>query len=151
MALVRRLGPDDVAGFRAMNAVFSKVFDEPENYSEKPPAQAYARQWLANPNHLAIVAEDEGAAVGALAGYILPKFEQQRSELYIYDLAVHQAYRRRGVATALIAETRRIARAVGAWTIFVQADTTPEDEAAQALYRKLSSEEISVLHFDIQP
>ena len=43
-----------------------------------------------------------------------------------------------GVATAMIAETRRIAKAAGAWTVFVQADTTPDDVPAQALYRSLA-------------
>ncbi|MEL6529486.1 MAG: GNAT family N-acetyltransferase [Pseudomonadota bacterium] len=151
MISVRRLGESDLLGFRAMNALYSDVFDEPENYSEKPPSEAYVSEWLANPNHIALLAEGDGAAVGALSGYILPKFEQQRSELYIYDLAVRETYRRRGVATALIAETRRIARSVGAWTIFVQADTTIEDKPAQALYRKLSNDEASVLHFDLKP
>ena len=61
------------------------------------------------------------------------------------------AHRRRGVATDMIEESRRVARAVGAWTVFVQADSTPEDKPAQALYRKLASDEITALHFDIEP
>jgi aminoglycoside 3-N-acetyltransferase I len=87
--------------------------------------------------------------VGALAGYVLPKFEQARSEIYIYDLAVIEAARRQGVATALIDYLRAIARDIGAWTIFVQADIIPEDEPARALYRKLANDEITALHFDI--
>ena len=55
------------------------------------------------------------------------------------------------VGDALIDATRPIARKAGAWTIFVQADTIPEDEPARALYRKLASEEITALHFDIAP
>ena len=134
-----------------MNAVFSDVFEEPENYADKPPSDEYARGWLADPNNIAILAEADGRAVGALAGYVLPKFEQERSELYIYDLAVCESHRRLGVATAMIEETRRIARDVGAWTVFVQADTTPEDEPAQALYRSLTVSELTALHFDIEP
>ncbi len=134
-----------------MNALFADVFGEPENYAANPPDDVYAARWLANPHHVAVLAEVDGAAVGALAGYILPKFEQARSELYIYDLAVLESHRRMGVATALIEETRRIARDTGAWTVFVQADIIPEDEPARALYRKLASEEITALHFDIKP
>jgi len=37
-----------------------------------------------------------------LAAYELRKFEQERSEVYIYDLAVASAHRREGIATALI-------------------------------------------------
>jgi ribosomal protein S18 acetylase RimI-like enzyme len=79
---------------------------------------------------------------------VLPKFEQARSEIYIYDLAVAEAHRRRGIATALIGETQRIAAARGAYVIFVQADRG--DDAAIALYSRLGQRE-DVLHFDIAP
>ena len=52
---------------------------------------------------------------------MLPKFEQERSEVYIYDLAVAVAHRREGIATALIMELKRIASLRGAYVIFVQA------------------------------
>jgi aminoglycoside 3-N-acetyltransferase I len=134
-----------------MNAVFAEGFDEAEHYGAAPPGDAWAREWLANPHHIALLAEREGAPVGAIAAYVLPKFEQARSEIYIYDLAVLEGARRQGVATALIDALRGIARDVGAWTIFVQADVIPEDEPARALYRKLACEEITALHFDIAP
>lgn len=148
---VRRLGADDLAGFRALNGLFAEVFEDPASYAAAPPDDAYALAQLARDDTVLLLASSGSEPVGALAGYVLPKFEQARSELYIYDLAVKEAWRRRGVATALIAETRRIARDAGAWTVFVQADTIPEDEPARALYRKLASEEITALHFDIAP
>jgi aminoglycoside 3-N-acetyltransferase I len=83
---------------------------------------------------------------GALAGYELVKFEAERSEIYIYDLAVREEYRRTGVATALIEAVKPIAREKGAWMIFVQAD--PPDRPAVALYDGLGMRE-AVLHFDI--
>ena len=86
--------------------------------------------------------------IGALAGYELVKFEAERSEFYIYDLAVLEEFRRQGVATALIEELKGIARERGAWVLFVQAD--PPDEPAVALYGKLGTRE-EVLHFDISP
>jgi aminoglycoside 3-N-acetyltransferase I len=84
--------------------------------------------------------------VGGIAAYELKKFEQERSEIYIYDLAVAAAHRRRGIATALIEALRKIAAARGAYVVFVQADLG--DDAAIALYTKLGRRE-SVLHFDI--
>jgi ribosomal protein S18 acetylase RimI-like enzyme len=77
---------------------------------------------------------------------VLPKFEQERSEIYIYDLAVGAAHRRRGIATALIAELQRIGAERGAYVIFVQADYG--DDAAVALYTKFGVRE-DVMHFDI--
>lgn len=148
---VRVLGPGDLALFRAMNDLFAAVFDDEASFASAPPDDAYAEGLLARPDTVLLLAMAGEVPVGALAGYILPKYEQARSELYIYDLAVAEDWRRRGVATALIAETRRIARGVGAWTVFVQADTISEDEPARRLYRKLASEEITALHFDIAP
>lgn len=87
-------------------------------------------------------------SIGGIAAYELKKFEQERSEIYIYDLAVVAAHRREGVATALIKELKKIAAARGAYVIFVQADTAVEDEPAIALYTKLGLRE-DVLHFDI--
>ena len=149
--IVRRLEAGDLTAFRAMNALFGAVFDDAESYAAEPPSDDYAARWLASSTNVAVVAEEAGSIVGALAGYVLPKFEQDRAELYIYDLAVLESHRRRGVASALIEEVRRTAREAGAWTVFVQADIVPEDEPARALYRKLASEEITALHFDIEP
>jgi aminoglycoside 3-N-acetyltransferase I len=86
--------------------------------------------------------------IGALVGYQLDKFEQARSEIYIYDLAVDDPHRRKGVATALIDHLRGIARERGAWVIYVQADYG--DDPAIALYTKLGVRE-DVMHFDIDP
>lgn len=134
-----------------MNALFGEVFGEPETYVDVPPSDEYAHGLLTDPHVVLIVAEEADLVVGAIGGYVLRKFEQERCEVYIYDLAVVEDCRRQGIATALIGATRRIARAIGAWTVFVQADTIPEDEPARALYRKLASEEITALHFDIAP
>jgi aminoglycoside 3-N-acetyltransferase I len=134
-----------------MNRVFAEGFEDPESYAAAPPDDDWAARWLANPDHVALLAESGGASIGALAAYVLPKFEQARCEIYIYDLAVPEGARRQGVATAMIEALRAIARTIGAWTIFVQADIIPEDEPARALYRKLACEEITALHFDIAP
>jgi aminoglycoside 3-N-acetyltransferase I len=48
--------------------------------------------------------------VGGVAGYVLEKFEQQRREIYIYDLAVSDAHRRKGVATGTINALKNLNR-----------------------------------------
>ncbi len=148
---LRRLGAGDLGAMRAMNALFAQVFGAPGDYPADQPDDLYCTDWLANPYAVAIVAEAGEGLAGALAGFILPKFEQARSELFIYDLAVSEKHRRQGVASALIEETRRIAREAGCWMIFVQADILPEDAPARALYRKFAQEEITAHHFDIAP
>lgn len=145
---IRTLTPADTARYRAMLAVFSDAFEAPEHYTVQQPDDTYVQNLLANPNFLALVAEQDGAVVGALAGYVLPKFEQARSEFYIYDLAVAQAHRRRGVATGLIEALKAECARRGVYVIFVQADYG--DDPAVALYTKLGVRE-DVMHFDITP
>lgn len=103
---------------------------------------------LSDNGFLALVAHVEGRVVGALAGYFLRKFEQARSEFYIYDLAVDEAFRRIGIATAMIRRLKVECARRGVHVLFVQAD--PGDAAAVGLYTKLGVRE-EVLHFDITP
>ena len=131
---------------RGALALFAEVFEDEPSYLDAQPNDAYLGRLLADDKFALLVAEEGTTIVGALAGYELVKFEQPRSEFYIYDLGVTEDYRRRGIATALIEAFKLIAKASGGWVIFVQADHG--DDPAIALYNKLGAEE-SVLHFDI--
>ena len=142
------LGVDDVPLMDAMRAMFGAAFEDEATYLGKPPSADEARAWLAREGVIALAAVEDGAVIGGLVAYVLPKFEQARSEIYLYDLAVDAAHRRRGVATALIRHLQAMAAERGAWVIFVQADQG--DDAAIALYTRLGTRE-DVLHFDIAP
>ena len=143
---IRLAGPGDVALFRAAMALFGRAFEDAESYGSAPPSDAYVGRLLERDTFILLVAEREGEVAGALAAYVLPKFEQARSEIYIYDLAVDTAFRRRGVATSLIERLKAEGARRDAWVIFVQADYG--DDPAIALYEKLGVRE-DVMHFDI--
>jgi len=145
---IQRLTPADLSLMDGMLDLFAAAFEDPDNYVGSRPDPAYQRALLADPGFVALVACDGGAVVGSLVAYELRKFEQPRSELYIYDLAVAATHRRRGIATALIEALRAHARERGAWVVYVQADHG--DEPAVALYTKLGSRQ-DVMHFDIEP
>lgn len=145
---IHTLTPTDLPTLRACLDLFGEVFEDRETYCRQQPDDAYLRSLLARDTFIAIAALSGGAVVGALAAYVLPKFEQARSECYIYDLAVAADRRREGVATALIGELQRLARERGIYVIFVQADHG--DDPAIALYTQLGVRE-DVLHFDIPP
>ena len=136
----------DIEELKAMNRLYADVFGDAFSYQGEPPSDGYLGRLLADPGFIALAAWSSGKMVGALSAYELRKFEQERSEVYIYDLAVAEAFRRQGVATSLIETLKPIARSLGAWVIFVQADYV--DEPAVALYEKLGTRE-EVLHFDI--
>ena len=143
---VRRLGPGDIGPMRDMLRMFGEAFDEVETFEAKKPRTAYLERLLGKDEFIALAAIERGTVIGGLAAYELEKFEQERSEFYIYDLAVREKSRRRGVATALIEALKPIAAAAGAYVIFVQADY--RDGPAIALYTKLGVRE-DVMHFDI--
>jgi ribosomal protein S18 acetylase RimI-like enzyme len=143
---VHRLDPGDVDAMRAMLALFGEVFGDVSTYTHAQPADEYLRRLLARDTFVALAACKDDEVIGGLAAYVLPKFERERSEVYIYDLAVADAHRRQGVATALIGALKPIAAERGAHVIFVQADH--EDAPAIALYTQLGQRE-DVLHFDI--
>ncbi|MBD2314499.1 AAC(3)-I family aminoglycoside N-acetyltransferase [Desertifilum sp. FACHB-1129] len=143
---IRQLTAHDVALMEAMLSTFGEAFDQEETYGAARPSQAYLQRLLGKDDFIAIAALKHESVVGGLVAYELQKFEQERSEIYIYDLAVAAAHRRKGVATALIEELQKIAVTRGAYVIFVQADIG--DVPAIALYEKLGVRE-DVLHFDI--
>lgn len=147
-ARVVQLNAQDLPLMRDLLKTFADVFGEPETYLDHTPEDDYLAGLLASDTFVALVALDGKQVVGGLAAYELKKFERARSEFYIYDLAVYETHRRRGIATALIRHLQEVASRRGAYVIFVQADTGPEDAAAIALYDKLGQRE-SVLHFDI--
>jgi aminoglycoside 3-N-acetyltransferase I len=143
---VRQLATGDIEAFRELLAVFGEAFEEPDIYTGAPPSDAYLEGLLGSDTFIAVVAMQSDRVIGGLTAYELKKFEQERSEIYIYDLAVAAEHRRRGVATALIEHLKSIAATRGVYVIFVQADLT--DPPAIALYTKLGTRE-DVLHFDI--
>jgi aminoglycoside 3-N-acetyltransferase I len=145
---IRQIGPDDLALMDQLLTTLGRAFDEIETYGARRPGPEYMRRLLGSDCFIALAAVIDGTVAGGLAAYEMKKFEQERSEIYIYDLAVAEEWRRRGIASALIRELRREAATRGAWVIFVQADTGVEDEAAIALYTKVGTKE-EVLHFDI--
>lgn len=133
---------------KALLAAFGDAFNDPDTYKAKPPRDEYLERLIGGDTFIALAALKQGVVVGGIAAYELKKFEQETSEIYIYDLAVASGHRREGIATALVEKLKEVAALRGASVIFVQADTGIEDEPAIALYSKLGKGE-KVLHFDI--
>lgn len=143
----QRLQSADLAQFRELMTVFADAFEDPQAYRDAPPSDAYLQRLLSKPTVIALGAVADGAIVGGLVAYVLEKFERERSEIYIYDLAVAASHRRQGIARDLILELKRIGADLGAYVIYVQADLG--DDPAIQLYTSLGTRE-DVLHFDIE-
>lgn len=143
----RQLTCEDVTLLKDLLRVFGEAFDEVNTYQHSVPNDDYLTRLLSQQHFIAVVAMKGNEVVGGLAAYQLDKFEQDRREIYIYDLAIAENHRRRGVATAVIDELKRIASTRDAYVIFVQAD--PWDGPAIALYESLGKKE-AAYQFDIE-
>lgn len=146
----RQLTVQNVSELRQLMEVFAVAFEDQETFSASKPSDDYIKLLLENTLNIVIVAaNDSGLVVGGLIAYELKKFEQERGEIYLYDLAVREEYRRQGLATGLIQELIKIGKERGVYEVFVQADN--EDTPAVELYNKLStSKETNITHFNFK-
>jgi aminoglycoside 3-N-acetyltransferase I len=143
----RQLTRADVSLLKDLLRVFGEAFGEVDTYQQSVPSDDYMARLLSKQHFIAVVAMKSEEVVGGLAAYELDKFEQDRREIFIYDLAVVDGHRRRGVATGMIDELSRIASERNVYVIFVQANL--EDGPAIALYESLGTKE-TAHHFDIE-
>ncbi len=142
----KQLGKKDIPLLKRLLTVFAESFDDHETYQSKIPNDTYLQSLIGKSYFIALVAIDKDEVVGGITAYELEKPEQERREIYIYDLAVSESHRRHGIATSLINKLKQIAKERDAYIIFVQADD--DDAPAIRLYTSFGKR-VNVLHFDI--
>ncbi len=120
--------------------VFSLAFD-----SSYDPKDEYLLSMLKNNSCVILGAVVEGRIVGGVVLFEMTPIHGTK-ELYIYDIAVHPEFQKRGVGKKLMEAIKEEARTRGVGTIFVEAES--EDEGAVAFYRALGGEEVMVNHFN---
>lgn len=144
---ISQLNSSEINNLRNLLNLFGEVFAEPDTYQNNQPSDDYLKKLLKRDTFIALVASQENKIIGGLTAYVFDKFEQERREIYIYDLAVLSLYRRQKVATHLILHLREIACQLDSHVIFVQADQG--DTPAICLYESLGIKE-NIYHFDIK-
>jgi len=95
-------------------------------------APARAAELLGDPRTLFVVAFEDERPVGFVLAYELIRRHGDPSKLFVYEVDVAGAYRRRGIAAALMRELARLARDRGIRAGWVLTDRS--NEAAMALY-----------------
>lgn len=146
MYTMRRLSATDTSTLQVLNALFGEVFEDAKSYELHKPSASYLRTFLEDSNHIVLVAEANKGVVGGLVAYCLTKFEQERKEVYVYDLAVAPSYQRHGIGKNLIEAIQKVAKGMGAYVVFVQAD---EGDKAINFYEAMNpSENIKTRNFD---
>jgi aminoglycoside 3-N-acetyltransferase I len=137
----------EVEKLEAINKLFAEVFEDEANYQSKLPSPEYLAAWLKDEKNIALAAEIDGEVVGGLVAFTLQKFEQERTEIYIYDLAVSTAFQRRGIGRSLVNAVCKLAKQMGSSAVFVQAD---EGDEAIKFYESLNPlENLKTRSFDL--
>jgi ribosomal protein S18 acetylase RimI-like enzyme len=120
---VRRLGPGDEEAVLAAAALF--------DVAPQPDA---TRRFLADPtHHLLLAYSADDSPVGFVSG-IEVTHPDKGTEMFLYELAVDEAARRRGVGRTLVEALEGLAREHGCYGMWVLADH--DNEAARATYAR---------------
>jgi hypothetical protein len=91
---IHQLTQDDLELMDELLSTFGVAFGDEKTYTGKRPAADYMRRLFKTDYFIALAALNDNEVVGGLAAYELKKFEQERSEIYIYDVAVVENHRR---------------------------------------------------------
>src|SRR5258708_19970204 len=105
-----QLSFSDISEFIALMKLFGEVFEEMDTYQGVKPSESYIKTFLSDSEHIILVAQEGGSVIGGLVAYELKKFEQERSEIYIYDLSVSKVYQRKQVGTTLLKTLKNTVR-----------------------------------------
>ena len=118
---IKLLGPGDEDDVVAASPLF-----------DGPAGIEVARRFLATPGHHLLIASDGGPPIGFVSGVEMTH-PDKGTEMFLYELAVDDAHRRRGIGRALVDRLADIARAHGCYGMWVL--TEEDNAAAVATYR----------------
>jgi ribosomal protein S18 acetylase RimI-like enzyme len=137
--VLKRLGPGDDAEAQRFDAAFDETVE-----------RDLAARYLADDRHhlVAAYADGEPAGVATATEILRP---DKPPELFLNELVVIPAFRRRGVASALLAEIKRLAAERGCVSIWVL--TEKDNEGGMATYRGAGGRRVegSTVMFEIDP
>jgi L-2,4-diaminobutyric acid acetyltransferase len=89
--------------------------------------------WCRDFADTSVIAEVDGVAIGFVTGYRRPA---EPATLFVWQVAVGKAWRRKGLAIAMLAHLRdQLAPGLR----FVEASVTPSNEASAGLFRSLAA------------
>lgn len=106
-------------------AAAADVFDH-------PPDDAGVRAFLADPEDYLLIGHVDGRPAGMIRAHLLKRLDSPRPQMFLYELGVHEQYRRLGLGTMLVCEIARLARQAGCCEMFVL--TSGDNEAAMRTY-----------------
>jgi ribosomal protein S18 acetylase RimI-like enzyme len=118
---IRRLGPGDDADVLAAADLF-----------DAPPTPGWTRRFLAGHGHHLLMSFADGVGTGFVTGVELIH-PDKGAEMFLYELGVHDDYRRQGIGRTLVTALADLARERGCYGMWVLTDD--DNEAALGAYR----------------
>jgi len=131
---IEHLGPGDEDKLRAL-----------EELLDGPVKADVARRFLEDPTHHMLIAYVDSEAAGFVSGVEMTH-PDKGTEMFLYELGVGESRRRQGIATALVAALKELARERGCYGMWVLCDE--DNEAAVKTYRKAGGSDSSPTLFD---
>jgi ribosomal protein S18 acetylase RimI-like enzyme len=118
---IRRIGAGNVGAVVAA----SPLFDD-------PVAARVAQRFLDSEGHYLLIAYEDNGPVGFVSGVEMTH-PDKGTEMFVYELAVDEGYRRQGIGKALVFALAEIARSHDCYDMWVLTDA--DNEAALATYQ----------------
>ena len=106
-------------------------------FKERVPSDEEAAAFLARDNIYVWVADVDGELAGFAYAYVLLRIDGDTS-VFLYELAVEERFRCRGVGRALVDQARELAERTGALKMWV--GTSYDNEAARRTYAAAGGE-----------
>lgn len=122
---IERLGPGDVEQALAL-----------EELLDGPPRAAATTRFLQEAGHHLLVAYEGDVPVGMVTGVEMTQ-PDKGTEMFLYELGVAEAFRRRGIGRALVDRLADLARDAGCYGMWVLTDH--DNDAALATYRSAAA------------
>lgn len=130
-ARARALGQAEGMELRWVHAGDDALVHAAAHLFDSPPDAGATAAFLAAPGHHLCLALVDGRPAGFVSG-VETTHPDKGTEMLLYELAVDEAYRRRGIGTALVTALRVHAEARGCYGMWVLTDA--DNDAAIGTY-----------------
>ncbi len=141
---ISRIQGNDIERFIELVELLNEVFEE----SNKVASKRQLKKLLKKSDFHAVAVIKDDKIIGGLTAYELERYYTDKSELYIYDIAVKKEFHNQGIGKELIAYLREYSMRNGIESIFVEAHS--EDEQAVKFYESTFGEGEKVDHFNLE-
>ena len=141
---ISRIQGDDIERFIELIELLNEVFEE----SSKVASEKQLKKLLDKSDFYAIAVIKGDEVIGGLTAYELEQYYTDKSELYIYDIAVKKELHNQGIGKKLIDYLKDYSIKNGIEVIFVEAHS--EDELAVRFYESTFGKGEKVDHFNFE-